>query len=97
MAPTNNIKQILLPKKKKKSLNAQTSVKTQNPFSHSSVLQNQNPNATAEKKKKDEIGGSRKLGIGPALTVVVERRNERGREQEVREKKQSMNEEKKNV
>ena len=78
-------------------MNAQTSVKTQNPFSHSSVLQNQNPNATAEKKKKDEIGGSRTLGIGPALTVVVERRNERGREQEVREKKQSMNEEKKKV
>ena len=39
-----------------------------------------------KKKKKDEIGGSRKLGIGPALTVGVERKNERGREQELREK-----------
>ena len=40
-----------------------------------------------EKKKKDEIGGSRKLGIGPVLTVGVERRNDRGKEQELREKK----------
>ena len=47
------------------------------------------PLAAMEKKKKktDEIGGSRKLGIGPVLTVGVERRNDRGKEQELREKK----------
>ena len=46
-------------------------------------------------KKKKKRGDGRKLGLGPALTVGVERKNERGGEQELREKKQSKNKKKK--
>ena len=72
-----------------KGRNPSTSkVKTPNPFSHSSVLQNQNPNAAAKKKEKRKRKKRdwRKLGLGLALIVGMERKNERGGEQELREK-----------